>query len=63
MKKYTYTIEDLYGHAYECAIFNVYKILDNNIGLEKFNFREDCMGYHTIAKELNIKFDENGEII
>ena len=63
MKKYTYTIDELEGMAYVKAIHRVHKVLDNNIGLEKLNYKQDYLGYHSIAKELNIKFDENGEII
>lgn len=41
---------------------NVYKVLDENIGLDPLDLRED-IGYEAIARELNIKFDANGNII
>ena len=62
MKKTIFNIDDLCGYAWECAIKNVYKILDANIGLEPLDLRED-IGYEAIARELNIKFDVNGNII
>lgn len=62
MKKTIFNIDDLCGYAWECAIKNVYKILDENIGLEPLDLRED-IGYEEIAKGLNIKFDVNGNII
>ena len=62
MTKTVFNIDDLCGYAWECAIKNVYKILVVNIGLEPLVLRES-IGYETIAKELNIRFDVNGDII
>lgn len=62
MTKTVFNIDDLSGYAWECAINNVYKVLDANIGLEPLVLRES-IGYETIAKELNIRFDINGDII
>ena len=62
MTKTVFNIDDLSGYAWECAMKNVYKILDANIGLEPLILRES-IGYEAIARELNIKFDVNGNII
>ena len=62
MTKTAFNIDDLSGYAWECAIRNVYKVLNENIGLENLDLRE-AMGYEEIARELNIKFDTNGNII
>ena len=62
MMKAIFNIDDLCGYAWECAIRNVYKVLNENIGLENLDLRE-AMGYEAIARELNIKFDVNGNII
>ena len=62
MKKTLFNIDDLCGYAWECAIKNVYKVLNENIGLENLDLRE-VMGYEEIAKGLNIRFDVNGNII
>ena len=62
MKKNVFKIDDLCGGAWDSAIRNVYKILNENIGLENLDLKE-AMGYEEIAKELNIKFNVNGNII
>ena len=62
MTKTVFNIDDLSGYAWECAIKNVYKVLVANIGLENLDLRE-AMRYEAIARELNIKFDVNGDII
>ena len=62
MMKAIFNIDDLCGYAWECAIRNVYKVLNENIGLENLDLRE-AMGYEEIAKGLNIRFDVNGNII
>ena len=62
MKKTVFNIDDLCGYAWECAIKNVYKVLNENIGLENLDLRE-AVGYEEIAKGLNIRFDVNGNIV
>ena len=62
MNKTVFYIDDLFGYAWECAIRNVYKSLNDNIGLEPLDLTEH-IGYQTIARELNIRFDVNGNII
>ena len=62
MMKAIFNIDDLCGYAWECAIRNVYKVLNENIGLENLDLRE-AMGYEEIAKGLNIRFDVNGNIV
>ena len=60
--KTVFNIDDLSGYVWECAIKNVYKVLDENIGLDTLVLSES-IGYETIAKVLNIRFDVNGDII
>ena len=62
MSKTAFNIDDLSGYVWECAIKNVYKVLDENIGLEPLDLRKD-ISYEAIARELNVKFDVNGNII
>ena len=62
MKKTVFNIDDLCGYVWECAIRNVYKVLDTNIGLEPLVLRES-IDYETIARDLNIRFDVNGNIV
>ena len=46
----------------ECAIINVYKVLIEHIKIGPLDLRE-ILGYEEIARELNIRFDINGDII
>lgn len=62
MKKIIFNVDDLSGYAWECAIKNIYKVLNDNIGLDKLDMTE-TMGYESIARELKLKFNENGDII
>lgn len=55
-------INELCGYAYDCAIQNVYNVLNNNIKLETLDLR-NTKCYEDIAIELNLKFDENGKIL
>jgi len=64
MNKIIFKIDDLNGYAWECAIKNIYKVLNDNIGLDKLDMTEaGVMGYESIARELKVKFDANGDII
>lgn len=56
-------IDDLNGYAWECAIRNVYYVLNRYIGLEEpLNLRENT-GCEEIARDLHIRFDIDGNII
>lgn len=62
MSKTVFTINDLSGYAWECAIRNIYNVLNSNIGLDTLDLTQ-TMGYESIANELKIRFDANGDII
>lgn len=54
-------INELCGYAYDCAIQNVYNVL-NNIKLETLDLR-NTEELEEKAIELNLKFDENGDLL
>lgn len=57
----SYTIEDIYASAWEGAIEEVAKILNDEL---ETNFSlQDWAKLERVAERLNIKFDENGEIV
>ena len=62
MTKTTFNIDDLWGYAWNCAIKNIYNVLSENIKIETLDFR-DILGCEEIAREFNIKFDADGNII
>lgn len=54
-------INELCGYTYDCAIQNVYNVL-NNIKLETLDLR-NTKELEEKAIELNLKFDENGDLL
>ena len=62
MTKTIFKIDDLWGYAWNCAIRNIYKVLNENIKIEPLDLR-DILGYEEIAREFNINFDVDGNII
>ena len=62
MKKTIFNIDDLWGYAWNCAIRNIYKVLNENIEIKPLDLR-DILGYEEIARKFNIRFDVNGDII
>lgn len=58
-----FTINDLYGSAWESAIDEVASVLNGKIdGLHLFRTR-DWVAIEQVAESLNIRFTVNGEII
>lgn len=55
-------IEGLYASAWENAIDNTAKILNEKLGTA-FNRRDNWFIIETMATEMNIQFDENGDLI
>lgn len=60
--KGVFNIDELNGYAWECAMKNVYEVLNANIGLTKLVSRNRLV-YEQIARDLNIRFNVNGDII
>lgn len=57
-----WTIDKLYRHAYEIALYNVAKLV-NRCNQKQFSFRDNAVELEQLAQMLEIKFNENGDII
>lgn len=57
----TYSIDNLCACAWATAVKNVGKIIKG----DNFNFSStaQCFAAEQVARKLNVRFDENGEIV
>ena len=61
----TYLINELNGYAWECGIRNTSSRI-NIAGLKHgicYTFKDDCNLIESLASSLELKFDENGNIL
>lgn len=62
----TYTIEELTGYAYNCAIENTFDESIKLFGVRELTNQERFLGEFSafaFAKHLGIKYNDNGDII